>query len=527
MTAGLAGRDVVKFAIYAEDAGHFIEDTKHDLVWILRAAHHFPGKELTGDEELPSNDTGLQPRVSECLHRIQEQVGSSEWQPKPSTGPEYFKHVYVVKADRGGQAEACFAVLAKLPDVCFSRGGRIEVIRVPQTPWCRKSRQDEDVCDAWTWGTLMPLYFKEIGEREEQWMVPFFQTQFTRRGFVIKSRADAALLSQHWNIFDSKLFARHVAVVLVHPVTAERVRILTVFQPSRPPKKGGVWALPGGNVDRGKDSTWKEAAWREFDEEVNPNGTELWSAYNASDGRSALISLQNLLPCVGEPLQNMSRPCLNFVLARANMAFVEFTRHVEEHPQGGRKLELPSDYVTQLAHLVKEHPPRGDLRRYWTDTSVPFVEHDRFEWVELDLVSGVPTGISPKKLHNYIPMLAKALQSGAPPRRELCDIVAILAPGASNSSITALANLESACSPHDVIPSDPLGAARDSAARAHEPQLDVEQLSYGVYKVYAEKQLNVLFAQGSISFADMRQAKHALKGSRGEPVEVRVSSDRS
>lgn len=68
---------------------------------------------------------------------------------------------------------------------------------------------------------------------------------------------------------------------------------------------------------------------REFEEEVNPSGDAQWSAAAAFEpGNFQLISLQNLLP--ESDIQNMSRPCLNFVVARAKQAFYQLTlRHTQ------------------------------------------------------------------------------------------------------------------------------------------------------------------------------------------------------
>lgn len=145
------------------------------------------------------------------------------------------------------------------------------------------------------------------------------------------------------NADSDKLFARYVGLALVHPhPSPDRVLLLTLFQ--HDPKNGDAWAVPGGSVDRAKDQDWIQAAMREFEEEVNPSGDAQWSAAAAFEpGNFQLISLQNLLP--ESDIQNMNRPCLNFVVARAKQAFYQLTQTAAPHPDGGQALKLPTDFV--------------------------------------------------------------------------------------------------------------------------------------------------------------------------------------
>jgi len=42
--------------------------------------------------------------------------------------------------------------------------------------------------DQWAWGTLMPLYFKVIGQREQKWLVNFFGTQWQGNELIINEQ---------------------------------------------------------------------------------------------------------------------------------------------------------------------------------------------------------------------------------------------------------------------------------------------------------------------------------------------------
>ena len=189
-----------------------------------------------------------------------------------------------------------------------------------------------------------------------------------------------------------RLFARHVALALVYPNPNDPdwIQVLTVFQhpppqnlkPWEDPFTAGAWGIPGGSVDRAVDSNWIAAAMREFREEVNPSGLEAWSDAQAFDQNArgeydfALVSLQNLCHINGREVQNMSRPCLNFVVARATPAFYRRTMAAPPDPRGreGQRIPLPEDFVTELPIAEGQ---QGDMKRYWQDSTVPCVEHDR------------------------------------------------------------------------------------------------------------------------------------------------------
>mmetsp|Transcript_22582 Transcript_22582/g.53252 ORF Transcript_22582/g.53252 Transcript_22582/m.53252 type:complete len:147 (+) Transcript_22582:212-652(+) len=122
----------------------------------------------------------------------------------------------------------------------------------------------------------MPLYFREIGRKEPQWLVEFFATKWRNRKFEICQQVDLQQLQKQWNASSNKLLARHVAVALIHLLHANRVLLLVVWQHDR--KKQPKWNMPGGSVDRAVDGDWVDAAKREFQEEVNPAGLEEWSS---------------------------------------------------------------------------------------------------------------------------------------------------------------------------------------------------------------------------------------------------------
>ena len=161
----------------------------------------------------------------------------------------------------------------------------------------------------------------------------------------------------------------------------------------------------GCNVDRGVDESWEGAAEREYREEVNPAKLPEWSWKNACDGKvSGHISIQDLMK--PDNKQNMSRPCVNFLLARANPQFVRSSLEKGEHPKGGRKIPLPEDFVT---HLPLGTGPQRDILPYWRDTKLPFLEHDRLLWFPLDLKAGEPCA-ERVRVHNYLWIVAGALQ---------------------------------------------------------------------------------------------------------------------
>ena len=374
-------------------------------MWVLRAAHSGSGKEaaaLTGQEVVPDVESEELRTMRTCMTYIQEKL----YEVKPATGANFYTLVFILETDEKRSNE-CKHVLDKLGEVHFSRGGKLEVIPVPLEGerFERKSEQDNNPEDAWAWGTLMPLYFSTLADKEPQWMVPSFQMRWVGEfeceiGGLLTHKE----LKEQWGICNGKLFARHVGVVLVFPLSSERVYALTVFQHDKKPSKA-VWNLPGGTVDRGVDKSWAGAAEREYREEVNPANLEEWSWKNACDGEVIDISIQNLMkPDNG---QNMSRPCVNFLLARAKPQFVRSTFEKGEHPQGGRKIPLPEDFVTHLPHIGTERQHK--VLRYWRDKKLPFLEHDRLLWFPLDLKAGEPCA-ERLKVHNYLWIVARALQ---------------------------------------------------------------------------------------------------------------------
>jgi len=398
------------FAIFAEEAKYFLKDTmperetKDALMWVLRAAHSGYGKEakaLTGQEVVPDVESEELRTMRTCMTYIQERL----YAVKPATGAKHYPLVFILETE-AKRSNECKHVLDKLEEVHFSRGGKLEVIPVPPEGerFERKSEQDNNSEDAWAWGTLMPLYFSTLADKESQWMVPSFQMRWLGEfECEIGGLLTPKELEEQWGICNGKLFARHVGVVLVFPVSSERVYALTVFQHDKRPSKA-VWNLPGGTVDRGVDKSWAGAAEREYREEVNPANLKEWSWKNACDGKVIDISIQNLMkPDNG---QNMSRPCVNFLLARANPQFVRSTLEKGNHLGGGRKIPLPEDFVTDLPLGTEE---QHDVRRYWRDTKLPFVEHDRLLWFPLDLKAGKPCA-ERLRVHNYLWIVARALQ---------------------------------------------------------------------------------------------------------------------
>ena len=374
-------------------------------MWVLRAAHSGSGKEaaaLTGQEVVPDVESEELRTMRTCMTYIQEKL----YEVKPATGASFYPLVFILETDEKRSNE-CKHVLDKLGEVHFSRGGKLEVIPVPKEGerFERKSEQDNNPEDAWAWGTLMPLYFSTLADKEPQWMVPSFQMRWVGEfECEIGGLLTPKELKEQWGICNGKLFARHVGVVLVFPLSSERVYALTVFQHDKKPSKA-VWNLPGGTVDRGVDKSWAGAAEREYREEVNPANLEEWSWKNACDGEVIDISIQNLMkPDNG---QNMSRPCVNFLLARAKPQFVRSTFEKGEHPQGGRKISLPEDFVTHLPHIGTERQKK--VLRYWRDKKLPFLEHDRLLWFPLDLKAGKPCA-ERLKVHNYLWIVARALQ---------------------------------------------------------------------------------------------------------------------
>ena len=374
-------------------------------MWVLRAAHSGSGKEaaaLTGQEVVPDVESEELRTMRTCMTYIQEKL----YEVKPATGASFYPLVFILETDEKRSNE-CKHVLDKLGEVHFSRGGKLEVIPVPKEGerFERKSEQDNNPEDAWAWGTLMPLYFSTLADKEPQWMVPSFQMRWVGEfECEIGGLLTPKELKEQWGICNGKLFARHVGVVLVFPLSSERVYALTVFQHDKKPSKA-VWNLPGGTVDRAVDKSWAGAAEREYREEVNPANLEEWSWKNACDGEVIDISIQNLMkPDNG---QNMSRPCVNFLLARAKPQFVRSTFEKGEHPQGGRKISLPEDFVTHLPHIGTERQKK--VLRYWRDKKLPFLEHDRLLWFPLDLKAGKPCA-ERLKVHNYLWIVARALQ---------------------------------------------------------------------------------------------------------------------
>ena len=333
----MAGSDAASFLIFADEVKHFMGDTDRDLIWLLRAAHHLPqGQRLTGQEPLPpeSDDPGRLAHVLRLV-RDQREFAESDFLPKPKTGPEYYPLLYVLKAD--ADASGCEATLNKLCQLRFSRGGLFTVLRIPAEPWTRQVR-DEHPKDTWAWGTLMPLYFREVGDREPHWQVQYFQMGWQGRDNpYLQALVDDATVSKQWHSDNGKLFARHVGVALVYPNGNDSVLLLTVFQ-HNPRNNKEAWSIPGGNVDRGVDEDWTGAAFREFEEEVNPSESAQWRASQAFEANMfQRVSIQNLLP--SSRIQNMSRPSLNFVVARATPTFYSMT---QDAPPPGRTADPSS-----------------------------------------------------------------------------------------------------------------------------------------------------------------------------------------
>lgn len=391
--------------------------TEDSLTWILRAAHWLLDQEdkklkLNGQEELSDEDS--ESKLWKWLKYMQEHLQ----EVKPGSNSDKYPLVFQLEIDEQSSSE-CESVLKRLEDVNFTRGGKLEVIRVPPRGhrFERNSSQDADPKDAWAWGTLMPLYFKTVGEKEPQWLVPAFQMTTPPPNVVIGDLLKEEEVAKNFGTAGSKLFARQVGVVLVYPVSAQHVYVLTVYQHNVDDKLQG-WAFPGGTVDRAVDQTWAQAARREYEEEMNPAGFDNWKWTTACDPNFQVdLSIQNLM---SGDIQNMSRPCINFVLAKAKPEFVKRTLEREKHPKGGGKIVLPKDFVTELPDVGNR--AQHDKSRHWLDSSLPFVEHERFHWLCLDLFKGEHD--EKAKVHNYIKIVARALQHpgqgmGEKPRKDL------------------------------------------------------------------------------------------------------------
>jgi 8-oxo-dGTP pyrophosphatase MutT (NUDIX family) len=394
---------MAKFAIFADDGvKFFIQDTHRDFEWLISAACSID-TELTGDEEFVVASDIF---VDYVVANLELQL--------PTTGREYFPLIYVLECDREYLA-ACTDILSKLEKVHFHHEGYIDVVRVPNNPWQRSSPQDVDLQDQWTWGCLMPLWFSEVGDRHKHLLIPFYQTFWTRRQFNVGQIADAEWTSTQWNIPGNALLATSACVVLIRLLGSNVVQLFTVGSQT---KNGTVtWALPGGKIDRLRDTTWQIAAQREFEEEVNPSGSDLWSSTTAFASSPVTLSLQNNL--FKSSTLNMSRPTLNFLVVKSSDTFVDLT-------EGGYRIQLPNDYVTTLPGLA--YGIHGDTKRYWKDKSLRFVEHDRYKWVSLDLFRGRSFGLdnANEKFHNYLEYVAAALRVGSPPRHDSSELDSML-----------------------------------------------------------------------------------------------------
>lgn len=177
------------------------------------------------------------------------------------------------------------------------------------------------------------------------------------------------------------------------------VRLLTVGGCKLP-------ELPGGDTDRSEDHDWLAAAVREFEEEVNPAKHLGWSAEVAMTEPKLHITVRNLTRA---GVRSWKRPCLTFLVARASDALIETMEKAEE-VYGWKRLRLPeTPYASKLPLAGAVHP-----RLRWSSRKqkMPFVEHDRCKWTELDLGKGTPS----EKCHGYIEYWAKVLQEGSFPR---------------------------------------------------------------------------------------------------------------
>ena len=77
---------------------------RKDLVWLVRAAHHFPTSELNGRERLPRDDGVLQRLVSHLDSLRKEHF--HDFRPRPWSNPKVFPVVCF-----GSSVEACFPVV--------------------------------------------------------------------------------------------------------------------------------------------------------------------------------------------------------------------------------------------------------------------------------------------------------------------------------------------------------------------------------------------------------------------------------
>jgi len=313
-------------------------DTKRDIVWVLRAAHHMPGTILRGNEVLPRDDVALDPQVQRWIKRVETQSKGQGWRPQPRTGAKYFPLTHVVEADES-ESDTCESVLELLSHVRFSRGGQIEVFRVPprgskEYAALQSYVQDSLPQDAWAWRTLMPLYFQRIAVREPQWMVQCFDTQWVWTG---SDMAPCVV-----GLSPGKQFARYASVALLAPSEAPHcVRLLTLDGHDARYSSTHFWELPGGHVDRSRDVSWEAAARREFEEELNPASWPEWSESVAVTSPVVVLSLKNYLPPSGprdkrQASINLSRPCLNFVVAWSRPEFVAMLASTDDIQKVGR-----------------------------------------------------------------------------------------------------------------------------------------------------------------------------------------------
>lgn len=131
------------------------------------------------------------------------------------------------------------------------------------------------------------------------------------------------------------------------------------------------------------------------------------------------VSVMNYLPRTDK--QNMSRPCLNIVVGLVDPRFAELMDGAEEHAEGGAKLLIPSSFADR-------NSPQEVKRQCHTEL-LPFVEHERADWVDLDLEKGTATHAAGTSIHPYVRYVTKVLRAGSAPRESLPELDRMLPVG--------------------------------------------------------------------------------------------------
>ena len=90
---------------------------------------------------------------------------------------------------------------------------------------------------------------------------------------------------------------------------------------------------------------------------------------------------------------------MNFVVARAKSEFYTLTNTAPTRKDGGKEINIPPDFVTALPHHFACAAEHRKIQRYWQNKHLPFLEHELFDWVPLELGKGTPES---EHAHNYV-----------------------------------------------------------------------------------------------------------------------------